>query len=153
MSVPAKVAKWVSKRQWRLYLLFLLLLVVPITFFSYSVSRVLQHQAETQAVAQSTEIGRISVTAVEEHFRQSTAFLEAFATRPIFRDAWRDKNLKLVTSQLEQANKLRSDFEFVSAYDLDGTTRASYPSEPANLDQNFAYRDWYRGVSGQWTPL
>jgi PAS domain S-box-containing protein len=152
MSVPAKVAKWVSKRQWRLYLLFLLLLVVPITFFSYSVSRVLQHQAETQAVAQSTEIGRISVTVVEEHFRQSTAFLEAFATRPIFRDAWRDKNLKLVTSQLEQANKLRSDFEFVSAYDLDGTTRASYPSEPANLNQNFAYRDWYRGVSGQWTP-
>ena len=152
MSAPAKVAKWVSKRQWRLYLLFLLLLVVPITFFSYSVSRVLQHQAETQAVAQSTEIGRISVTVVEEHFRQSTAFLEAFATRPIFRDAWRDKNLKLVTSQLEQANKLRSDFEFVSAYDLDGTTRASYPSEPANLNQNFAYRDWYRGVSGQWTP-
>ena len=152
MSAPAKVAKWVSKRQWRLYLLFLLLLVVPITFFSYSVSRVLQHQAETQAVAQSTEIGRISVTVVEEHFRQSTAFLEAFATRPIFRDAWRDKNLKLVTSQLEQANKLRSDFEFVSAYDLDGTTRASYPSKPANLNQNFAYRDWYRGVSGQWTP-
>jgi PAS domain S-box-containing protein len=152
MSAPAKVAKWVSKRRWRLYLLFLLLLVVPITFFSYSVSRVLQHQAETQAVAESTEIGRISVTVVEEHFRQSTAFLEAFATRPIFRDAWRDKNLKLVTSQLEQANKLRPDFEFVSAYDLDGTTRASYPNEPANLNQNFAYRDWYRGVSGQWTP-
>ena len=152
MTAPTKVAKWVSKRRWRLYLLFLLLLIVPITFFAYSVNRVLQHQAETQAVTESTEIARVSATLVEEHFRQSTAFLEAFATQPIFRHSWKEKNLNLVTQELEQASDLRPDFEFVSAYDLDGTMRAIYPPDPTVLNQNFAYRDWYHGLTGQWTP-
>jgi PAS domain S-box-containing protein len=30
--------------------------------------------------------------------------------------------------------------------------RAVYPPEPAALSKNFAYRDWYRGVTRQWTP-
>ena len=152
MTAPSRVAKWVSKRRWRLYLLFLLLLIPPIAFFAYSASQVLRHQAETQAVTESTEIGRVSAALVEEHFRQSTAFLEAFATQPMFRQSWRKNNPNLIARELEQASGLRPDFEFVSAFDLDGTMRAVYPPEPAALSKNFAYRDWYRGVTRQWTP-
>jgi PAS domain S-box-containing protein len=152
MTAPARVAKWVSQSRWRLYLLFLLLLIPPIAFFAYSVGQVLRHQTETEAVTESTEIARVSATMVEEQFRQSTAFLEAFATRPIFRQSWRKNNLNLITRELEQASDLRSDFEFISAYDLDGTMRAVYPPEPTVLNKNFAYRDWYHGVTRQWTP-
>ena len=152
MTAPARVAKWVSKRRWRRYLLFLLLLIPPIAFFAYSAGQVLRHQAETQAVTESTEIGRVSAALVEEHFRQSTAFLEAFATQPMFRQSWRKNNHNLIARELEQASGLRPDFEFVSAFDLDGTMRAVYPPEPAALSKNFAYRDWYRGVTRQWTP-
>jgi len=152
MTAPARVAKWVSKRRWRRYLLFLLLLIPPIAFFAYSAGQVLRHQAETQAVTESTEIGRVSAALVEEHFRQSTAFLEAFATQPMFRQSWRKNNPNLIARELEQASGLRPDFEFVSAFDLDGTMRAVYPPEPAALSKNFAYRDWYRGVTRQWTP-
>ena len=152
MTAPARVAKWVSKRRWRRYLLFLLLLIPPIAFFAYSAGQVLRHQAETQAVTESTELGRVSAALVEEHFRQSTAFLEAFATQPMFRQSWRKNNHNLIARELEQASGLRPDFEFVSAFDLDGTMRAVYPPEPAALSKNFAYRDWYRGVTRQWTP-
>ena len=152
MTATARVAKWVSKRRWRRYLLFLLLLIPPIAFFAYSAGQVLRHQAETQAVTESTEIGRVSAALVEEHFRQSTAFLEAFATQPMFRQSWRKNNPNLIARELEQASGLRPDFEFVSAFDLDGTMRAVYPPEPAALSKNFAYRDWYRGVTRQWTP-
>jgi len=152
MTAPARAAKWVSKRRWRRYLLFLLLLIPPIAFFAYSAGQVLRHQAETQAVTESTEIGRVSAALVEEHFRQSTAFLEAFATQPMFRQSWRKNNPNLIARELEQASGLRPDFEFVSAFDLDGTMRAVYPPEPAALSKNFAYRDWYRGVTRQWTP-
>ena len=30
--------------------------------------------------------------------------------------------------------------------------RAIYPAQPTVVNQNFAYRDWYKGVSGQWQP-
>jgi PAS domain S-box-containing protein len=152
MRAAARVANWVSKRRWRLYLLFLLLLMLPIAFFAYSVGQVLRRQTEAQAVTESTQIARISATLVEEHFRQSTAFLEAFATHPTFRQAWRKKSLNVVAWHLEQASALRPDFEFVSVYDLDGNMRAIYPPQPTLLNENFAYRDWYHGVTRRWTP-
>jgi len=82
MTTSAKIQKWVSKSRWRLYLLFLLLLVLPIAFFSYSVGRLLKQQTERQAITESSQIARVSATLVEEHFHQSTAFLESIARRP-----------------------------------------------------------------------
>ena len=51
-----------------------------------------------------------------------------------------------------QASNLSPDFAFVSVFDLEGTMRAVYPSQPTILNQNFAYRDWYKGVARQWNP-
>ncbi len=152
MKVRAKVANWVSKSRWRLYCIFLLLMVVPIAFFAYSVSRVLKQQTERQAVTESSQIARLSATLIEEHFRQSTSYLEAFAVHTLFRQAWMQGDLKEVGRHLAQAHALRPDFVFLSVYDLDGNMRAIYPPEPTLLNQNFAYRDWYKGVAGQWKP-
>ena len=152
MTLPAKVAGWISKGRWRLYVLFLLLLILPIAFFAYSAGRVLKHQAETQAVTESTQIAHIAAALVEEHFRQSTAFLESIATRPSFRKAWMEGDQQMVERNLTQAHGLRPDFVFLSAFDLHGTMRAIYPPQPTLLSQNFAYRDWYKGVARQWNP-
>jgi PAS domain S-box-containing protein len=152
MTTSTKVGKWISKSRWRLYLLFLLLLVLPIAFFAYSVGRVLRHQTETQAVTESTQIAHVSATLVEEYFRQSTAFLESIATRPSFRKAWMEGDQKMVEWNLTQAHGLRPDFAFVSVYDLDGTLRDIYPHQPTILNRNFSYRDWYKGVARQWNP-
>ena len=152
MTLPVKVAGWISKGRWRLYVLFLLLMILPIAFFAYSAGRVLKHQAETQAVTESTQIAHVAAALVEEHFRQSTAFLESIATRPSFRKAWMEGDQQMVERNLTQAHGLRPDFVFVSAYDLYGTMRAIYPPQPTLLSQNFAYRDWYKGVARQWNP-
>ena len=152
MTLPAKVAGWISKGRWRLYVLFLLLIISPIGFFAYSAGRVLKHQAETQAVTESTQTAHIAAALVEEHFRQSTAFLESIATRPSFRKAWMEGDQQMVDRNLTQAHSLSPDFVFLSAYDLHGTMRAIYPPQPTMLSQNFAYRDWYKGVARQWNP-
>ena len=152
MTLPAKVAGWISKGRWRLYVLFLLLIISPIAFFAYSAGRVLKHQAETQAVTESTQIAHIAAALVEEHFRQSTAFLESIATRPSFRKAWIEGDQQMVDRNLTQAHGLRPDFVFVSAYDLHGTMRAIYPPQSTMLSRNFAYRDWYKGTVRQWSP-
>jgi PAS domain S-box-containing protein len=152
LTLPAKVAGWISKGRWRLYVLFLLLLILPIAFFAYSAGRVLKHQAETQAATESTQIAHIAAALVEEHFRQSTAFLESIATRPSFRKAWMEGDQQMVEWNLTQAHGLRPDFVFLSAFDLQGNRRAIYPPQATLLNQNLAYRDWYKGVARQWNP-
>jgi PAS domain S-box-containing protein len=152
MKAPAKFADWISKGRWHRFLLFVLLMVLPIVFFSFSVGRVLRHQIESQSVTESTQIGRITATLVQEHFQQSMAFLESFASRPSLRQAWKQDDLKLVEWNLAQASALHPDFVFFSVYDLDGTLRAIYPPQPTVLNRNFAYRDWYQGVTREWKP-
>jgi PAS domain S-box-containing protein len=150
--MPAKIGKWLSESRWRLYSLFLLLMVLPIAVFAYSVGQVLRHQTESQAATESTQIARVSAALVEENFRQSTAFLQSIATRRKFLQAWKERDLEGVEWDLKQASGLRPDFAFVSAYELDGTMRAIYPPAPTVLNRNFAYRDWYKGVAQDWKP-
>jgi hypothetical protein len=138
MNTRAALGKWVSKSQWRLYFLLLVLMVPPIALLSYSASRVLKTQTEKQATTESTQIARVSATLIQEHFRQSTAFLEAYAMRRLFRHAWSERDLKEVQRHLEQAGALRPDFTFISVYDLEGTMRAIYPPDPQVINHNFA---------------
>jgi len=151
MKTSAKVSKWLSKSHWRLYLLFVMLMVLPIAFFAYSVTGVLKHRTESQASTESTQIARISADLVEAHFRQSATFLESIAERTSFRRALSNGDHKMVDRNLKQASAARPDFVFVSVYDLDGTLRAIYPPQPNLVNQNYAYRDWYKGVSRHWS--
>ena len=152
MTVRTRVRKWMAKSRWRLYSFFLLLMVTPIALFANYVGRVLRNQNETQAVTESTQIARVSAALVADHFRQSSAFLQSIAVRQTFREAWKLRDLNIIERQMEQASSLRSDFAFISVYELDGTMRAIYPPEPALLNQNFAYRDWYKGAARNWKP-
>jgi len=152
MVIPAKVGKWMSKSRLRLYALIVLLMVVPIAVFAYSVGQVLRHRAEAQAAAESTQIARVSAALVEGHFRESTEFLESIASRRKFREAWAQRDLNSVGWDLRQASDLRPDFAFVSVYDLDGTMRGIYPPQPALLNRNFEFRNWYKGIAGRWKP-
>jgi PAS domain S-box-containing protein len=152
VSAAFKVGEWVSRSGRRIYFLFLLLMVVPIALFAYSISQVLRHQTETQARAESAQIARVSATLAQEHFHASITFLQSIAARRTFRQAWKNKKLDLISWHLQNAKHLRSDFSFVSAYTLDGTMRAIYPNQPGLLSQSFAYRDWYEGFIQQKKP-
>jgi hypothetical protein len=130
--------------------LFLLLVLVPIALFAHSIGRVLNRQLESQATTESIQIARISATLLEEHFGQSTTFLESIATRKTFGEALRQNDLKLINWHLEKAHALRPDFSFISVFAPDGTMQAVFPPQPGLLGRSFAYRDWYKGVSREW---
>src|ERR1019366_8014395 len=152
MVIPATVGKWVSGSRRRLYALIILLMVVPIAIFAYFVGQVLKHRSEAQAATESTQIARVSAALVEEHLRESTAFLESIASRRGFRTAWAHRDLNSVEWDLRQASSLRPDFAFVTVYDLDGTMRGIYPPQPALINPNSEFRDCYKGVGSQWKP-
>ena len=152
MTIANRAEKWASRSRWRLSLLIVVLMILPIAAFAFYISRVTKTQVETQAGIESTQIARISATLVEEHFRQSTAFLESISTRPALLQAWKDHDTSKVRWHLEKARRKRPDFSFVSIYSLDGTMRAIDPPQPELIGQNYGFRDWYKGVSSDWKP-
>ena len=152
MNTSSKVGRWMGGNRWRTYFLFLTLMVVPILVLAYSVGHVLRRSAEEQAVTESTQIARISAALVEEHFRESTAFLESVAERPLLVQSWRKRDFRFVQTQLAGAGVLRPDLLFLSAYETDGTMRAIYPPSPTMVGEKFSFRDWYKGIAAQWKP-
>jgi len=150
--VLAGVGNWVSKGRWRLHVLFLLLLIVPIALFAYSMGGVLKRQAEAQATTEGTQIAHVAASLVDDHFRQSVAFLESIATRRTLGQAWAHGDLDVVDWHLRSAKTLRPDFSFVGLYDLNGRMRSIYPPQPAMLGHDFSYRDWYKGAVGRAQP-
>ena len=127
-------------------------MLLPIAIFAYSVGRLLRNQSQTHAVTESAQIAHLSATLVEEHFRLGTAFLQSIASRSSFTAAWMEGDQRMVELNLAEAHALRPDFAFLSVFDLDGNLRTIYPPQSNLLGKNFAYRDWYKGVTRQWNP-
>jgi PAS domain S-box-containing protein len=152
VTVQTIIGNWVSRERWRIRILFVLLLLLPIAIFAYSVGRVLRHQAETRAVDESIQIAHISAALAQEDFRENAAFLQSIATRPSFRKAWTDGDQTAIERNLAENQAQSPDFASVSMFALDGTLRATYPFQPTLLNQSFAFRDWFRGVARQWNP-
>jgi PAS domain S-box-containing protein len=146
------VGQWVSQSKRRIYLLFFLLMIVPIALFAFSIGRVLRNQTEVQARTESKQIARVSATLAEEQFRESITFLQSIAARRTFNQAWKSKNLDVLSWHLKNAKSLRPDLSFVSVYAPDGTMQAIYPPQPELVHQNLAYREWYEGFTRQDKP-
>ena len=152
MSTLVQIRKWVSQSVPRLYLFFLLLAVLPILLFFFSASRVLHRHAAKQALQEGTQLAQLSSILIDEQFEQSISFLQSYALRFRFREQWKNRDLSAVTVHLEQAHELRPGFAFFSVFELDGTLRAIYPPDEGVMNRNFAFRDWYKGVSRNWEP-
>ncbi len=147
-----RVAEWMVARPARAYLVFLLAAVLPLGLFFYSAGKMLREQLEERSRRVGTQTALLSAQLVEERFRQSTVFLEAFASRPLLRQALAARDARVMTYHLKIAYDLQPEFAFISVYDLDGTMRGIYPPDAGVVGRNFAHRDWYRGVSREWKP-
>src|SRR5258708_4573610 len=145
MTTAARVGGWLSKSRWRVYLLLLPLMVLPISFFAYSVGALLRQQAQQQAATESTQIARVSATLVEEHFRQSTAFLESIATRRKFLQSWKERNLDEVGWHLDSALSMTGGIS--AAWRWTPETRCSGESAPRRESQKHG-----QFVCFQWPP-
>jgi PAS domain S-box-containing protein len=143
------IGNWASKTRLRLHLFLVALIFLPIAFFAYSVAYLSRNQAKSHAIAESTQIARVSSSLIEDYFSQGASFLDSIASHPAFEKAWETKDFNSVEADLQRARSLRPDFLFVSVYDLDGTMRGIYPPQPDVLSHNFTFRDWYKGFAAK----
>lgn len=104
------------------------------------------------ALSRRLSIAELSASTLSVKFDRMIGIGIALATRVQFR--------KLVAEEkwIEAAEILRDvpkDFPFIERLflaDIGGTEMADIPELPGAVGKNFAYRDWYKGVSKNWEP-
>jgi len=114
--------------------------------------REIDKELTTVALLRREAVARIAATTMAEKFGRIVDVAISLATRVRFRD--------LVTrGKWEEAIKIMRDvprdlphIERLFLTDAKGTLQADVPALPGVRGTNFAYREWYQGVSRDWRP-
>jgi len=87
-----------------------------------------------------------------EHQRAAIGVVRSYANRPLVIDAVKKKDFEEVVSHLTNLVKNNPEIELTFITDPGGTLWVNFPIFEEAFNQNLSYRDWYKGVSKEWTP-
>jgi PAS domain S-box-containing protein len=152
LDVRSNLRDWVSRTPVRLYAAILLLTMVGLTLLSLRTDKLLRQEVEKKELKESLEKASMAGYFLSEHFQQTIALLQSVVQSESFQRDWKRRDSKALAKQMEQALSLQSDFALISVYDVDGTMRAVDPQNSDLIGANYAYRDWYQGVTRTWSP-
>ena len=103
-------------------------------------------------IAENKSTANLLSALVYEHQKATIGILESYAQRPLFIDAIQKKDFHHILYHLKSLNEHHSEIDALFLSDQYGTVLANYPVSGESYGKNFAYRDWYKGVSKKWTP-
>ena len=135
----------------RALVLLLVLFVAPLLVASYWMYVQAERELENAELQNDLVRARTVAALVERELSSAENSLVSITDRQMFQGSWAKRDLPSLDMHLQEARKLEPSFLFASVYELDGTLRAIAPPDPI-VGQNFAYRDWYRGVTANWRP-
>lgn len=143
--MPVRVLK-----QLLLALLIYLVIVGPLLAITYQSYNQINQELTTQVYAERQALARQSARIVESRLNEMSS---------VGRTAARDIADVVEESKWDEAvneiNYISAEFPFVDRIfisNLQGQTTAYFPPSPENVNKDFSFRDWYKGVSKNWTP-
>ena len=126
--------------------------VVALAAAAVQTYRSVENELTDAALARRVSIAYLAAATLSGRFDRLLDLGTALATRPRLRD------LVAAGSWLEAAEIVRAvpaDFPYLDRLflaDTRGTLMADVPELPGVRERNFAHREWYLGVSKDWTP-
>jgi PAS domain S-box-containing protein len=149
-TLPSKIDPRAGRGAWLLALL-LFLFILPLMGGTYWMYLQSAKEIEKRELQGDLVRARTLAAMVDKDLTSAETILTSIADRSTLRDDWARRNLPSIDLQLEEARKFEPAFLFASVYETNGTLRAIVPSDPI-VGKNYAYRDWYRGVTSGWQP-
>lgn len=111
-----------------------------------------EHELTSAELAKRQSLARFGAVTLEEKFKRLTDIGTALATRVKFRELIGAGKWDQAISILSGVSDDFSSIERVFLTDPEGTETADLPALAGGVGNNFAYRDWYKGVSRDWQP-
>ncbi len=140
-----------ASRKGRLVIAAVLAAALPILILAYfaisTFSQALQKEIEEENQVLADSIALFTATGFD-HIRRS---VESVATTPSVQRAARQRNGEALFPHLERLSRLIPDIDAAFVADPKGVIVTRNPYTPETVGRDFSHRDWYKGVSRQWT--
>jgi signal transduction histidine kinase len=143
---------WTSGSLVRNYFILIALALLPVSAFIFGAHKLLLRGVTSRMTKQSSQTARIVAGLMENHLNQSRVVVESFATRPALSHLVSTGQYDAAVPHLQEARRLRPDFESVALYDLKGELKAVAPARPDLVGQNARESEWFRAVTKDWQP-
>lgn len=150
MTSQASSYPWFAKRRNTIALVVgFFLITQAISFFLCfrHYREVLQHALRDDQISAS-----LYALILEEHLQRIVKTMESYSNRPLLIQAVSQKDTRKAKIHLLHLIHNNPGIDSVIITDSKGTLWVSEPLRPDAQGRNFAYRDWYQGVSRNWKP-
>lgn len=87
-----------------------------------------------------------------EHQRAAIAVVQSYANRRLVIDSAKKKDFEEAVWHLSDMTNNNPEIEMAYITDSSGSLWVNYPVSKEAFNQDFSYRDWYKGVSKEWKP-
>ena len=143
---------WLLRKKWRVVLGGILLVAVPVLGLAALVYSTMARSLETLLVQTCRDDAADCVYAITAKLDGDLAMGAIFTTRLLMHEAILKDDRPGMTDSLQTLLTVAGSFERAFIASPQGVLLAVYPPSPEVLGQDFSFRDWYRGVSRNWTP-
>ena len=127
-------------------------IVLPIIGLSLYLFRFAASSVETLVESDNAAVATSAAELLTHDLNQTVDAASAFAKLPGMVSGTERHNVSAIRTLLQLGVESEPDVDRAAVYDLTGTLWSDYPMAPETLNQNFATRDYFVGVSKTWKP-
>ena len=151
---PSSEAARPRQRLWTFLSWGLLILagLLPISLLSLYSFRVTSHSLRDYARETGESAAQTVAESVARDMEGSIGLAKTFARLPGIADAVDRHDEEAVRERLRVAVESYPHVDRAYVLDTEGTLWSDYPTAPESLGHNFAYRDYFKGLSRKWKP-
>lgn len=105
-----------------------------------------------RAIDRRQALAQLAGQIVQQHFDTLIQVGKSLVSRKILIEAIEKDDWLGAVESIEHTHEQFPFIERIALTDISGTAKANIPRTVEGIGVNFAYRDWYQGVSKNWTP-
>jgi signal transduction histidine kinase/CheY-like chemotaxis protein len=143
---------WLFEKRWRIILAGVLIATFPLLGLSLFVYVSVTADMEKQAIERRVSFAEAAVHLLQERLEADIRIGSAYADRPRLTSAVKAGDIRKMELHLRNLVKNSRDMETAFVTSPKGMLLSVYPPDPQVIGKSYSHRDWYRGVSRNWTP-
>ncbi|MEW6714647.1 MAG: ATP-binding protein [Nitrospirota bacterium] len=144
--------QWILQKRWRIIFTGILTVAVPLLGLAALVNFYVTAALEERVIKETEWFSAIAVSHIEERLRSGINLGKVFVTSPQLLAGLETRDKNKMSKRLKNLvdNSPSLDRAFITT--PKGIQLACYPETPDTIGRDFSDRDWYKGVSKNWTP-
>jgi len=143
----APALPWSLQSRLHLFGTLFLTLSLPLAGLAWLVASQAKETLRTHAGEENRTTARLAALLVREHFDGLKRFVAGVADLEAFRESFAEHDVEEVRRLMELSLRHNPAFDRAFVTDSKGNEWADWPPDSKTFGKNFAFRDWYKGVT------